>query len=288
MHSIPPGLHGRPFTVDEAIGLGLTRRALQGSRFAMLRPGVYRTAATLPTPRLHVQAALLVLPPSVAVSHTTALRIRGLELGLLWPLHFSIHGGPEINCRGILVHRRQAPLNVTRRHRIPVLGPRRTFVDAATVLSLRDLLVAGDWLVASGEVDLLDLRAYVITSHLDGVRRARRIAPLVREGVASVMESRVRWDLHAAGLPEPEVNVDILDQKGRWLARGDLVYRRWKVLVEYDGWQHERDAAQRQWDHLRREQLEAAGWRLVVITIEDMKKPGTVVARVRQALDQAA
>ncbi len=167
---------------------------------------------------------------------------------------------------------------------MPTLGPRRTFVDCATVLSQRDLLAAGDWLVFNGLLDLLDLRSYVIESHLDGVRRARRIAPMVRERAASVYESYVRWDLIAAGLPEPEVNVDIHDDHGVWLARGDLVYRRWKVLVEYDGWQHERDAAQRQADHLRRERLEAAGWRLIVITIEDMRTPGIVVTRVRQAL----
>lgn len=83
------------------------------------------------------------------------------------------------------------------------------------------------------------------------------------------------------------MNVDVHDEHGGWIARGDLVYRRWKVLVEYDGWQHERDAAQRQWDHLRREQLDAAGWRVIVVTIEDMKRPWMVVARVRQALRQS-
>jgi hypothetical protein len=161
-------------------------------------------------------------------------------------------------------------------------------VDAATVLSQRDLLAAGDWLVFHGLVNVLELRAYVIASHLDGVRRARRIAPLVRERVASVPESHVRWDLVAAGLPEPEVNVDILDDHGAWIARGDLVYRPWKVLVEHDGWQHERDAWQRQRDHLRREALEAAGWRVIVVTVQDMQRPGTVVSRVRQAIRQAS
>ncbi|EFQ83680.1 hypothetical protein HMPREF0063_11343 [Aeromicrobium marinum DSM 15272] len=135
-------------------------------------------------------------------------------------------------------------------------------------------------------MDLLDLRGYVLESHLDGVRRARRVAPLVRSGVASPTESDVRWALHRGGLPEPEINVDIHDDHGGWLARGDLVYRRWKVLVEYDGWQHERDADQRQWDHLRREQLEACGWRVVVITAADLRQVRGVVVRVRQALRQ--
>lgn len=288
MYAVPSHLRGRAFTVADAEKAGLTRRSLQGSRFAQIRAGVYRTADTAPTVRLQVQAALLVLPAGSVASHTTALGLRGLELGPVLPLHFSISTWAEIERAGIVLHRRQAPFNTVDVGGIPSLGPRRTFVDAATILSQRDLVAAGDWLVGTGAVDLLDLRAYVVASHLDGVRKARRAAPLVRERVASVRESHVRWELHRAGLPEPEVNVDITDEHGAWLAHGDLVFRRWKVLVEYDGWQHERDAKQRQWDHLRREQLEAAGWRVVVITAEDMKKPATIVARVRQALRQAA
>ena len=288
MRSIPSELSGRPFTLAHAERLGITRRMLQGSRFARVRRGVYRTADTPPTHLLQVQAALLVLPPGTVASHTTSLRLRGLDLGRTHPLHFSGHRAPEHDVDGVVLHRREAPLNPVAVDGVPALGVRRTFVDAATVLSQRDLLAAGDWLVFQELVDVLDLRAYAIASHLDGVRRARRIAPLVRERVASVPESHVRWDLIAAGLPEPEVNVDIRDDHGTWLARGDLVYRRWKILVEYDGWQHERDAFQRQRDHLRREGLEAAGWRVIVITVEDMRRPGTVVSRVRQAIRQAA
>lgn len=288
MYSIPHQLHGRAFTVRDAEALGLTRRALQSSRFAKLRDGVYRTSDTEPTYRLHIDAARRVLAPGVVISHVTALHIRGLTIGPAFPLHFSIGASHEVDRAGIVLHRRQARLNPTELDGLLVTGPRRTFVDVATCLSQRDLLAAGDWLVNAGAVDLLDLRAYVITSHLDGVRAARRIAPLVRENVASVRESYVRWELHTAGLPEPEVNVDIHDDHGGWLARGDLVFRRWKVLVECDGWQHERSAAQRQWDHLRREALEAAGWRVIVITAEDMKNPRSIAIRVRQALSERA
>jgi hypothetical protein len=288
MRPTPAELTGRPFTPAAAERLGVTRRMLRGSRFARVRRGVYRTADTPPTHLLNVRAALLVLPPGTAASHTTSLRLRSLELGPAHPLHFSCRRAPEHDIEGVVLHRRDAPLNPVVVDGVPTLGPRRTFVDAATVLSQRDLLAAGDWLVFHDLVDVLDLRAYVIASHLDGVRRARRIAPLVRERVASVPESHVRWDLVAAGLPEPEVNVDILDDHGSFLARGDLVYRQWKLLVEYDGWQHERDAFQRQRDHLRREALEAAGWRVIVITARDMHRPGTVVSRVRQAIRQSA
>ncbi len=183
-----------------------------------------------------------------------------------------------------MLHRYRRELELEVKHGFVLLPPARTFVDLGTQLDDRRLLRAGDWMVGTGLIDLDELRGYCLESHLDGVRRARRVAALVRERVASPRESDLRWSMHRAGLPEPEVNADIHDDHGRWLARGDLVFRRQKVLIEYDGWQHERDARKRQWDHLRREQLEAAGWRVIVVTSVDLDKPHLVIARIRTVL----
>lgn len=46
----------------------------------------------------------------------------------------------------------------------------------------------------------------------------------------------------------------------------------------------ERDAGQRQKTHFRRERLEAAGWRVIVITSADMSNPIGIVRRVHAAL----
>src|ERR1044072_9237119 len=97
----------------------------------------------------------------------------------------------------------------------------RTFVDVASVLSDRALLRVGDWMLAERLIDLNDLRDYVHDSHLNGVQRARRVVARVRPGVASPCETAVRWELLSAGLPEPEINADIRDAHGRWIARGD-------------------------------------------------------------------
>ena len=93
--------------------------------------------------------------------------------------------------------------------------------------------------------------------------------------------SHISW--HAPSLTECEPS---LQSSTAAPSRGDLVHREQKVLVEYDGWQQERDATQRQWDGIRREQLEAAGWRVVVITTADMSHPSRIVTRVQQALRQ--
>jgi len=259
---------------------------LQGPRFVPVFDGTYRTADTPDSFELLVRAALLVLPLDAVLSHVSNLRWRGYDAVPSIPLHFSTTKRIHVERPRIVVHRRQGQLSSTFLRGVPLLGPDRTFVDAATQLSERELLRAGDWLVSNGHTDVLDLRAYVLLSHLDGVQRARRVAPVVREGVDSVRESDVRWVLMAYGLPIPEPNPDLLDGFGRFLAKGDLVYKGFKVLVEYDGWQHERDAAQRQRDHLRRERLEAEGWRVIVVTAEDFRDERSIAWRVFNALRQ--
>lgn len=284
MQPIPESLLDRPFTVDQAESVGVTRRMLRSSRFVSIFRGVYRSSTTTVDLGLLLTAAHLVLPVDAAASHFTSLRVLGFELGSILPLHFSTNSSSYSERGGIRIHRRQGELNATEHDGQRILGPLRTFVDVAGRTSERTLVSVGDWMMTRGLIELDDLHAYVLDSHLDGVQRARRAAHMVRRGSASPRESEVRWELVRAGLPEPELNADIYDDDGSWLARGDLVYRKWRVVVEYDGRQHELDPAQRQWDHLRREQLDAAGWRLIVITSADMSCPQAFVVRVRQAL----
>ncbi len=286
MRPVPPHLHGRPFTTEEALRAGVSPRMLAGQRFVRIHTGVHRTADTPPTLALLLVAARMVLPQDAVVSHLTALRLRGLEIGPLLPLHFSTNRPREMDRKNLVLHRRQDLLRPILLDGFATLDPIRTFVDVATKLDDRRLLWVGDWLAQHSEMSIPRLCEFVRVSHLDGVQRSRRVAPLVRGGVESVQESNVRWHIVRAGLPEPEVNWDIHDDHGAWLARGDLVFRSWKVLVEYDGWHHERDAAQRQRDHLRREALEAAGWRVIVLSAADLRKPHVIIVRIRQALRQ--
>ena len=259
---------------------------LQGPRFAQVTAGAYRAAATPESFELLVCAAMLVLPPDAALSHVSNLRWRGYDAVPARPLHFSTNMRLHVERPGIVAHRRQGLLSSSLVRGVPLLGPDRTFVDAATQLSERELLRAGDWLVANGHTDILDLRAYAVMSRLDGVQRARLVAPIVRERVGSVRESDVRWVLVSSGLPVPEANPDLFDDDGQFLAKGDLAHKSYKVLVEYDGWQHERDPRQRQRDHLRRESLEAAGWRVIVATAEDFRNESSIAWRVFNALRQ--
>lgn len=281
---IPDALADRPFTTAEALERGVSARMLAGSRFVRLHHGVWRLAGTEPTPRVLAEAALLAAPAGSVLSHLTALDWLLDPDNLHAPVQLSVHGTLRGRIDGVTVHRRRHPIAARLVRGLPCPGPERTFVDCAVQLGLRRLVGAGDQLVRRGWTTVERLIEYADEHHLDGVVRAREAARLVRPRVDSVRETDVRLLIVSAGLPEPETNVDLLDEAGRWVARGDLVLARWRVVVEHDGWVHERDAVQRQKDHLRRERIQAAGWTLVVVTVADFRRPVSVVTRVHAAL----
>ncbi len=283
--AVPPQLCGRPVTREELLTAGLSWAYVRAHFTALFR-GVWWHGPPPESlvPWLH--AALRILPPGSLVSHVSALQLRGIDLGGRFPVHFSTRSSHHTVRDGLVLHRRIGTIWLDEVRGLATTTPERAFVDSATLLGLRDLVRAGDALVHAGLVTLDQLRDFCVQSHLDGVVRARRAVALVREGVESFLETDVRLILVFARLPVDGCNVDILDDAGRFVARGDILFSRFKVLVEYDGWHHERDARQRQKDHLRRERLEAAGWIVVVVTIQDMKDPLGIVRRVAAALDR--
>ncbi len=93
--------------------------------------------------------------------------------------------------------------------------------------------------------------------------------------------------LAAAGLPEPKRQVDLDDR--RWLGRVDFLYEDQRLVIEVDGgWWHEGPLEVRH-DKLRTAGLVAAGFRVLPVT-EDLvkRRPDEVVRLVRDALRRAA
>jgi Protein of unknown function (DUF559) len=88
-----------------------------------------------------------------------------------------------------------------------------------------------------------------------------------------------------AGLPEPVVNHIEYDASGVWAKRFDLSYPDLLLIIEYDGRQHAQD--DRQWgrDLDRREELDADGWRLIVVRAKGIyTEPGRTLERIVDAM----
>jgi very-short-patch-repair endonuclease len=98
----------------------------------------------------------------------------------------------------------------------------------------------------------------------------------------SPMETRLRWLLIQRGLPRPEVQVDLRDNKNRFVGRADLYYPSARLIVEYDGSNHRDRLVE---DNRRQNLLLNAGFQLLRFTAADVRDRQDVVeSLVRGAL----
>lgn len=99
--------------------------------------------------------------------------------------------------------------------------------------------------------------------------RAREAITLIRPRSWSPMETVARLAIVRAGLPEPELNGEVKDAAGTWIATVDMVWREQRVIVEYDGAHHD-GPEQRRRDITRRRQLRSEGWTVIEIAADDV------------------
>jgi very-short-patch-repair endonuclease len=239
------------------------------------------------TTELRAKAALGISPSGSYVSHFTAAQLWGAAVPNVSDVHVTVPGdaGRTVR-RGVKAHAAADGTATTRIRALPITTPEQTFLDlAAAGIDLVALVVLGDSLVRACKTSARELVDAANRWRGRGAKQARRAARYVRDGVDSVMESRLRMLLVLAGLPEAQVNFIVRHPDGSWRMRFDLCYPALKLIIEYDGRQHAMNTAQWQRDLKRREELDALGWRLIVVTAEDLyDAPEQLLVRVRAAL----
>jgi hypothetical protein len=278
----------RPFNRAAARQAGLSVRQLGGAAYQRIFYDIYIASAIVVTAAIRGVAALSVTPPGSHVSHHTAAELWGGCPPADPNTHVSVPGpGWRSQRRGISAHVANPKAEVAKLRGLALSSPTQAFLDLAAVAPLVDLVVLGDSLVKAERTTPKELVAAADAWAGHGARRARRAARLVREGVDSVMESRLRMLIVLGGLPEPTVNHIVRDDNGGWVRRYDLCYLRLKVLVEYDGRQHAEDEDQWHSDISRREGLDGEQWRLIVVVAADIyKHPDQTLRRIVVVLRQ--
>ncbi len=272
-----------PLTYREAVAAGITPGRLRGPGFRRLFTNVYVDARAEVDLALRARAALKLAPDgAVASRHTAAVLIGGVV-----PSRPEVHLTlPTGRLRVAGIDARRGTLTARARWRgIPVSSAEDTFTDIAADLGLVDLVVLGDSLVKAKRTTPERLRKAADRAGGRHAATLRRAAGLVRVGVDSPMETRLRLLLVLAGLPEPVVNHVEYDEDGRWSRRFDLAYPEHRLAIEYDGRQHAE--TQEQWEHDvdRREGLDADRWRLVVVLAKGIyREPEHTLERVVAAM----
>ncbi len=273
---------------------GLTYEQLRSQAFTATSRGVRLPASVADNPHARWAAALLLLPPQSVLSHTSAAA--ALNLPVPWRLQNSpqIHVStprdvPRPRRRDITTHH----TDLTQAERgwlggLRVTCPARTYVYMAALLGHADLVALGDVVLRDHQASHDELREVALRrGRYPGRGRALGAIDWLDPGAESPRESHLRVLLRQARLPHPDVNGVIVSAAGLFLARGDLVFRRERVIVEYDGEVHA-PMEQRAKDAARRARLREHGWIVVEVVGSDMHHPARVIARVRSALRDGA
>jgi len=317
---LPTNLRVEPFLVGPAMAAGVGEGRLRGNDLERPFYGVRLVAGSiLDTGRDYGRfasqraaeeyAALvrrclaysLILKPGQYLSHQTAARLWKTPLPSSFtdaePLHVSAvtpKRAPE--GRGTIGHQARAGLTrVVDRFGFPVSDAASTWLSLANTLDRDDLVAAGDHFVLDPAVlDPYDLRPHCSIAELERRARLPRSAgspaasvavKLVRQGAESRPETRLRLVLVRAGLPEPELARDLYDSRGKWLARVDLYFPEWRVVVEYDGEQHRTSSVQYDRDERRLEALIGADYSVVRVRKGQLfGHPDVAAERVARAL----
>lgn len=255
-----------PFTRQRAMTAGLSDADLTGGDYQQLFWGVYIARSVTVTLVVRALAALMAAPVGTIVSHHSAARLWGGIPPDSGDVHLSMPHGNRQKTRGIRSHRRSLLPAPATRHGLPVTTPEQTFIDLAASCDLVQLVILGDSLVGAGATTTARLMEASTQSPTRHAALARRAASLVRAKVDSPMESRLRLLMVLAGLTEPRANFELSDEDGRVRYRLDLSYPEQMLAIEFDGRHHVVVQARWEGDVIRREDIEADGWRFVVVT----------------------
>jgi hypothetical protein len=287
---LPRNLSSEGFTVAEARLAGVTPKRLQSNDLFAPFHGVRVAAGTPDGVEQRARAYAAAMPTGHYFSHATAAQLLGMPLPGYATRDQRLHVSAVAPDRapqgaGVAGHTVFSRPDLWHVGRLVVQNPVSTWCELAPLIRLDDLIALGDHLlgVLDPPYSVEDLRAAVAErSGHRGIRRLREAVEWVRPRVESRQETRLRLLLIRAGLPEPETNVYLPLRYQRRRVRGDLVYLRYRTLVEYDGEQHRTDDVQFARDVDRLDGVMAEDWR--VIRVFKGTPDGEVVTRVEHAL----
>lgn len=290
----------QPFTLDDAIALGVSRarlrRLLQCCLVRRVVQGVYAAAQAPDDLAFRATALALILPADAVATDRTAAWLHGVNLlprssATLGPaVQFFRPPGLRARRSGVasgeraLLSRDVVELGLVR-----ATSPTRTALDLARLVWRFDALAALDQFVRIGVspseliAELDRFRGY------RGVLQARALVPLADPRAESVAESALRLHWIEAGLPRPELQVWVHDEAGAAIYRLDLALPEARFAAEYDGVEFHSTAEARERDLRRRTWLDGtAGWVIEVFANDDVYRPHSDPApRLRAGLQRA-
>nr|NLD40526.1 hypothetical protein [Actinomycetales bacterium] len=317
--ALPVSLRGRVFTVEAAVAAGVKRGGLyRRSDVKQVARGLHAPLELEVNPGI-IAGALCRQFPQAWVSHASAADLHGIELAE--ELHSPV---PHLTVRTArdLVRRSGVEcvvdpflgVGVTSLSGVSVSAPERIWMELAAPISQRRAVRLGDHLVrvprekfegrSTPYVQVAQLHAAVAelseamegplprTASMQEWERRRQVlcnlqaaVGLVRVGADSGPETDLRLAIGRAGLPEPELQIALMED-GRILSTADLGYSGRKIAIHYDGSPHlSADGHMR--DMSRDNGFISAGWTNLRFGLRDYREGfRTAVGQIRAAIER--
>lgn len=238
---------------------------------------MYCLASVTPDPMAVVSAWKRSLPADAVFAGRTAAWLYGLDLDPLNPVEVAVPPWSELRPReGVAVWRcdiDSSEMAAIRGIRVTTLA--RTLLDLCARRPAIEALIALDMAVRKGVKPDLDFK------RRPGAARLRRLLRLAAPA-ESPMETRLRWLLINARLPNPEVQADLYDSTGNFVGRADLFFRTARLVIEFDGGNHRERLVS---DDRRQNLITGARFRLLRFTAADVyHRPDVIADQIRGAL----
>ena len=242
----------RATTRAELVADGITdheiRRAVSGGTLTALAPGVViRTDLLDGTPeQRHRELARAwwrrqrSSEPRRALAAVSAaaalgLPVWGLDTTRVVVTEFAARSRSRTSGLTQLISDGRAPSTMVH-DGVLVVTPARVVVDIARTADRIAAVVVGDAALRMGLCSLDELAVELSLIHgMVGAAQARRVIELLDGKSESVLESRSRMVFLDAGLPAPELQVELYDQWGNLVARVDFYWREKRVVGESNG-----------------------------------------------------
>lgn len=281
-----------PFRGSRAVQRGLvTERVLRGPRYRRLFHDIYLLQSVPADLAARSRAAFLVTSGQRALSGYSAAELLGARCAPADSnAELTVPGGDLREQPGLTIHRDLLVLDeIIDSGGVAITNALRTAWDLARWLPTVEAVVAMDALARVGRfAPTAVLRIHDRYPRARGRRRVPGVIDLADPRAESAMETRSRLVLVQRELPRPELQYQVYDQFGEFVARLDMAYPLLKLGMEYDGRGHLTEW-QQQADARRLNRLAEFGWTILRFTSPDiLRNPDTMATQVRDAIARSS
>lgn len=291
----------RGFSVSEI------RQMVRRGELSRIRRGAYTTAGLdaldpyelrVPHRRL-IEATLDQLHPRAVISHGSAAAVLGLPLFASMVDHVHVtrdRRGGGVRRQLVWVH--GSPVRDEERSVVDglvVTSVARTVVDVARTVSFDRAVAVADQGLAVGAPKEELSACLELARRWHGCGQARRAVAFADGRSESVGESISRVRLNDLGLPPPVLQLEVFDDNGYLLARGDFGWPERKTLGEFDGkvkygklvrpGQTPEQVVYA--EKLREDALRDDGWQIARWGWDDLRTPRVIEDRILRAFARA-